>query len=522
MSRRVLAIAGEASALARRRLARVCGRIRKCAAERAQPDRDSPNIWWSSEPAGSSGRTERSSATAFVGMRHRPVLAFRVAIGVRRNAGGLTLVPDGAEFDRGRLTRNCGCRLCCCPERLFGAGGSWRRPYWEPPRTALLTVRRLPLTLTPGRVYRRPVESVSAHIASAAVATTAAVERFGGTVEMSAVGWRAPISMQKFRGSTALTGSCCSYDASRSQPGGFATKSPSGDVMRWLLLTVVLALAGGGLWIVNVSGAHHGIVHAVTTPAPASGPGLSSADIGRRQLPGPPTKPGCYRYAPARGWRRVKCDTKQYIRKHIPHPEMISGDAVKLSTPARPFTDTDVMVALRNVGPETDTQHGADNYSIQDNVIFHDSNGQLVAVQFTDQASPFGALEAWFSQVYTQNICVWSVNVTTQNYDSTFYHCLAVYLFGEGIHARQRYAGDGSVIRRRRLSCRGCDRRIRPRGGSLEERHWNNPRVWQRLRGRSSLAMWLRRRLRWLVPVAWQRTRLFCCSDFLRVPPSRN
>ena len=192
--------------------------------------------------------------------------------------------------------------------------------------------------------------------------------------------------------------------------------------MRWLLLTVVLALAGGGLWIVNVSGAH-GIVHAVTTPAPASGPGLSSADIGRRQLPGPPTKPGCYRYAPARGWRRVKCDTKQYIRKHIPHPEMISGDAVKLSTPARPFTDTDVMVALRNVGPETDTQHGADNYSIQDNVIFHDSNGQLVAVQFTDQASPFGALEAWFSQVYTQNICVWSVNVTTQNYDST---CLTI------------------------------------------------------------------------------------------------
>jgi hypothetical protein len=130
-------------------------------------------------------------------MRHRPVLAFRDAIGERRAAGGLTLVPDGAELDRGRLTRNCGCRLCCCPERLFGAGGSWRRPYWEPPRTALLTVQRLPLTLTPGRVYRRPVESVSAHIASAAVATTAAVERFGGTVEMSAVGWRAPIAMQK-------------------------------------------------------------------------------------------------------------------------------------------------------------------------------------------------------------------------------------------------------------------------------------------------------------------------------------
>jgi hypothetical protein len=126
-------------------------------------------------------------------------------------------------------------------------------------------------------------------------------------------------------------------------------------------------------------------------------------------------------------WRAVDCDSVAFVSQHIPHPEIEPGP-FEASSFHVPFVASTVREILANVGPENDTKFGADNYSIQDNVNFVGNNGQEDTVQFTDQAQPWGDLEAWFNQIYENNICVWQVDDPQQNYNSTCFTLLAPYL----------------------------------------------------------------------------------------------
>jgi hypothetical protein len=214
--------------------------------------------------------------------------------------------------------------------------------------------------------------------------------------------------------------------------------------MRKISLAAILAVTVAGFSNVGAISAYAASPAAgastttttTTTTIPNTPPPLSNPPSfpRPRSLPRPPVKaplppdtPGCYRYLPGAAWQTVDCDTPEYIQEHVPHPEIEPGPFENSGFHV-PFVASTVRVELANVGPENDTQFGADNYSIQDNVFFTGDNGQSDTVQFTDQAQPDGNLQAWFNQVYSNNICVWQVDNPQQNYDSTCYTIDAPYI----------------------------------------------------------------------------------------------
>ncbi len=119
----------------------------------------------------------------------------------------------------------------------------------------------------------------------------------------------------------------------------------------------------------------------------------------------PPAAAGCY-VNHAGKWQRTSCASQTYIRQHIPRPEVLSGVGGKTSpTKAPPFVLSVVSADVLHGGSDVDSHFGAGHYSLQNNVMFHGSNGHLDGVQFTDQSG--GGLD---------NLCVWQVDVTTQSY----------------------------------------------------------------------------------------------------------
>jgi hypothetical protein len=164
--------------------------------------------------------------------------------------------------------------------------------------------------------------------------------------------------------------------------------------MRRILVAIVLAVAWSGLLNIGAS--------AAATP------------IVSRLVPAPPAKVGCYRYVNA-VWLKGPCDTQASIKKYIPHPELLSGIGGHFKTSTSRFTLSVVSVKAINTqgGSETDNQWGSGAYSLQDNEFFTGSNGQPDGVQFTDQHNPAFAVFG-----FENNVCVWQVDVTTQNYTS--------------------------------------------------------------------------------------------------------
>ncbi len=139
----------------------------------------------------------------------------------------------------------------------------------------------------------------------------------------------------------------------------------------------------------------------------------------------PPAKPGCYHYFPGNGgWHDVRCDSDEYIKEHIPRPELLIGvgeTTIKGKSPA-PFTSNTVRVRLSQLGAETDInpktdlpEHGENAYSIQANVFFTGSNGVEDGIQFTNQANP----ESPGSSTYVNNVCIWQIDIISQKYDPT-------------------------------------------------------------------------------------------------------
>jgi hypothetical protein len=150
----------------------------------------------------------------------------------------------------------------------------------------------------------------------------------------------------------------------------------------------------------------------------------------QRHFPAPPQAAGCYRFNATTtnidAWRRVACDTPAYIKQHFPHPEVLSG--VSVATGGKSAGgQTGAPIALsvlsahpvdKQAGSETDSHYGANNYSLQDNAFFKGSNGVEDGVQFTDQSYPSGS-------GYNNGVCVWQVDIPTQNYTSNCSNILA-------------------------------------------------------------------------------------------------
>ncbi len=119
----------------------------------------------------------------------------------------------------------------------------------------------------------------------------------------------------------------------------------------------------------------------------------------------PPHAAGCYVYR-AEKWQRTSCASPTYIKQHIPRPEVLSGVGGRTApTKAPPFVLSVVSASVIKGGSDVDSHYGAGHYSLQNNIMFHGSNGHLDGVQFTDQSG--GGLD---------NLCVWQVDVTTQSY----------------------------------------------------------------------------------------------------------
>jgi hypothetical protein len=147
----------------------------------------------------------------------------------------------------------------------------------------------------------------------------------------------------------------------------------------------------------------------VPPPAPSSN---AVAPPSEGRPPPPPAKAGCFQYGPS-GWKEVGCATEEYVRKHYPHLQL--QNAI-ISTPPRggggtgsPLVYGVVDLSFRAVGSITDNKFGANFFSIQNNTnIFTGNNGHNAAVQFavSHQSSESG-------------VCVWNVDVTTQNYNTS-------------------------------------------------------------------------------------------------------
>jgi hypothetical protein len=156
--------------------------------------------------------------------------------------------------------------------------------------------------------------------------------------------------------------------------------------------------------------------------AGACGYATQAAAQSQSGIPAPPNEPGCYRFEG--GWQRQACDSPEYIKKHIPHPEILAGIGdvtVKGKTPDR-FRTASVLVDLSQLGSEQDIdpttgvpEGGPNSYSIQANVFFNGDNGDNDGLQFTNQVEPFPSTP----DLLMNHVCVWQVDVDTQKYDAT-------------------------------------------------------------------------------------------------------
>jgi hypothetical protein len=162
--------------------------------------------------------------------------------------------------------------------------------------------------------------------------------------------------------------------------------------MRRVLVAIVLAIAWSGL--VNI------------------GASAGATPLVGRLVPAPPHVVGCYRYV-NHTWVRVACDTQAFIKAHFPHPELLAGVGGRFKTSTSRFTLSVVSAKAINTqgGSESDSSAGAGAYSLQDNAFFTGGNGQPDGVQFTDQTELFLGTRL-------NGVCVWQVDITTQNYAS--------------------------------------------------------------------------------------------------------
>jgi hypothetical protein len=181
--------------------------------------------------------------------------------------------------------------------------------------------------------------------------------------------------------------------------------------MRKMIFAAVVGMMSAGWLELGAASAH---------PALDSTAGPPPITSQQPKLPPPPRVQGCY-VTGGDSWHGVTCASQQFISLHFPHPEVLSGVGGKSivsggkTVTAAPFKVGVIRANPLIGGAESDTLLGAGNYSLQDNVFFKGSNGEPDGVQFTDQTVSG-----------TNGVCVWQINIKTQNYNDV--HCNSVSL----------------------------------------------------------------------------------------------
>ena len=175
----------------------------------------------------------------------------------------------------------------------------------------------------------------------------------------------------------------------------------------------------------SVRFAERGAVHydeSSVCPAPPAG-GKPVPPPPLPKLPPPaPKEVGCYVYT-ANGWKRTPCATDEFIDAHFPHPDV---QLALTSTTTNPLVFGEVAVTVPQVASETNAflansfsgcptsgTNVANQWSIQQNVndwtIASGANkGDFATTQFVVM-----------SDGSTNGICIWNIDVTTQNYPKT-------------------------------------------------------------------------------------------------------
>jgi hypothetical protein len=146
-------------------------------------------------------------------------------------------------------------------------------------------------------------------------------------------------------------------------------------------------------------------------------------------LPAPPADVGCYVMSP-NGWRSVACATQQFIDSHFPHPDTQLGMST-FTSPFKPLSYGQVAVTVPQVGSEQNVFNAtnaaespscpssitttANTWSVQNNVndwtiAAGPHKGDSATVQFVTQ-----------SNGSTTGICIWQIDVTTQDYPNKCY-----------------------------------------------------------------------------------------------------
>jgi hypothetical protein len=143
----------------------------------------------------------------------------------------------------------------------------------------------------------------------------------------------------------------------------------------------------------------------------ATGQVALTAGAGQTQMAPLPDAAGCY-VPDGANWRTVDCLTQAYIADHVRRPEVldgIGGTTVNGNTAGR-FTIGVISAKPLPNTPDVDLDTGTgqlDDYSLQDNAFFLGNNWNVDSVQFTQQI-----------QDGNDSVCVWQVDVATQNYQN--------------------------------------------------------------------------------------------------------
>jgi hypothetical protein len=142
-------------------------------------------------------------------------------------------------------------------------------------------------------------------------------------------------------------------------------------------------------------------------------------------LPPPPSAIGCYILSSqSNSWASTQCDSSAIDHK-LPKPTEGGSSGVKGETSKASINYGEIQYypsVPRSPGI-SDSSWGSGSFSVQANTNgFTGTNGHLDAVQFTDQndeGSP------------SNNLCIWQVDVTSQNYDN---NCMSLPYYMVGLY----------------------------------------------------------------------------------------
>jgi hypothetical protein len=131
--------------------------------------------------------------------------------------------------------------------------------------------------------------------------------------------------------------------------------------------------------------------------------------VGKKVLPAPPQKGGCYRHTTE--WQEVPCMSEEELAR-IPHPEAVNG---LLKSPAPPagkaLFNAELNINMVQFGSEVDTKYGNNNFTLQLNTNwFGGSDNQTYWVQFTHEAG---------GGTNPAALCIWNINLETKDYGQT-------------------------------------------------------------------------------------------------------